>query len=348
MTFKLKCISVFLIASIYIYNCTNQKKTSNLLMEIRGLTMGTTFMVKIVKPEELKSFSPQTSKKEIRKDINNILQTINQKMSAFDQNSEISRFNRYRGTDWFRVSEDTAQVISESLKISEKSQGAFDITVGPLIDLWGFGPSQKMRKIPEIKQIELSLKKMGFKKISVKKSPPAIRKEIPELECNLSAIAKGFGVDKIAEYLDEKGFLNFLVEIGGEVKTRGLNPDRKFWRLGIATPDETFSLQKVIQLKDNAMATSGDYRNYFEENGIRYSHTIDPTAGKPITHKLASVTVIHSSCMKADALATAISVLGPDKGFELALKENLAVFLLIRKENLFIEKMTPQFEEIFN
>ena len=138
---------------------------------------------------------------------------------------------------------------------------------------------------------------------------------------------------------------NYMVEIGGEIKTRGINPDNKIWQIGIEKPlNDQRPVQTVITLKNTAMATSGDYRSYFEENGNRYSHTIDPSTGKPITHKLASVTVLHPSTMTADAMATALLVLGPERGFELAVMENLAVMFIVRDKDNFIEIMTPQFQ----
>jgi len=176
-------------------------------------------------------------------------------------------------------------------------------------------------------------------------NPPSIKKDIPGLYCDLSAIAKGFGVDKAAEYLESKNYKNYIVEIGGEVRTGGMKHNR-FWRVGIASPNGGSSIEKVIELKDASMATSGDYHNYFEKNGIRYSHTIDPAAGRPITHKLASVSVLHKFCCTADAYATAINVMGPEKGYEWAVKENLPVLLIIHdRGNRFVEKMTPQFKK---
>ena len=190
------------------------------------------------------------------------------------------------------------------------------------------------------------MERIGYQNLFVRQSPPSIKKKNPGIYCDLSAIAKGFGVDKVAEYLDSKGFVHYLVEIGGEVRAKGVKPGGQPWRVAIAVPDGSSSYQRVLLLKNISMATSGDYQNYFEKDGKRYSHTIDPCTGRPITHTLASVTVIHESCMMADALATAINVLGPGKGYELAIKENLPVFLIIKKRGGFVEKMTPLFEDI--
>lgn len=317
-------------------------------MEIHGSTMGTTYMVKIIKPNQEK-FSPADERiKRITADIENLLKKVNEQMSTWIADSEISRFNRYKESQWFEVSSDTALVIAEALRVSKESGGAFDITVGPLINLWGFGPDGTVKQIPGEEQIKKVMEEIGYQKLFVRLSSPAIKKDEPGIYCDLSAIAKGFGVDQVAEYLDSQGFSHYLVEIGGEVRAKGLNHKNQIWRVAIASPDAHGGspYQKIIRLKDTSMATSGDYFNYFEKDGVRYSHTIDPNTGKPITHKLASVTVIHESCMTADAMATAINVLGPEKGYQLAIKENLAVFMIVRGKKGFLENMTSSFEEM--
>ncbi len=308
---------------------------------IRGQTMGTTYMIKYVgKTDAL----PKTEK--IKKAVEKILKKVNRQMSTYLPYSEISRFNKYKQNDWFEISADLTEVVEKALLVSEKSAGAFDITVGPLVNLWGFGPQAKPEKVPPAEKIKEVKKYTGCRNLSVRHSPPAIKKDIPGIYCDLSGIAKGFGVDKVAEYLDSRDIEDYLVEIGGEVRTKGKNKDNRCWRLGVAAPDNGLGIYKTLPLKNAAMATSGDYRNYFEENGIRYSHTINPVTGKPITHKLVSVTVIHDSCTYADAMATAINVLGPEKGYRLAQQEKLAVLLIIKEKDKFIEKMTSRFKKI--
>lgn len=337
---------VLLVVFIFFLNCGGHKQdpASDGLIEIPGFTMGTTYMVKVLKTGEATPAITAETTRVLSTGIADRLNTVNKQMSMWREDSEISRFNRFRETGWFDISADTARVIDEALKTSQKSGGAFDITVGPLVNLWGFGPAKEKREIPNESQIKEALAKTGYHKLSVRLSPPAVQKTDPGIYCDLSAIAKGFGVDIAAEYIEEKGFTNYLVEIGGEVRARGMNSQGMPWRVAIASPDGSSGYQKVIFLEDAAMATSGDYHNYFEKDGVRYSHTIDPNTGRPITHKLASVTVIHASCMTADAMATAIDVLGPEKGYEFALKENLPVFLVIREKDGFIEKMTPPFQ----
>jgi thiamine biosynthesis lipoprotein len=343
--------SLVFISIIFLFNnCTDRGQKPANLIEIHGFTMGTTYMVKVVKPGDEKFSSGDELTGRVTADIENLLKRVNQQMSTWTADSEISRFNRYKESQWFEVSPETVLVITEALRVSKESNGAFDITVGPLVNLWGFGPAGTDRQIPGEEQIKKVMGEIGYQKLAVRLSPPAIKKELPGIYCDLSAIAKGFGVDQVAGYLDSRGFSHYLVEIGGEVRAKGTRPDRQPWRVGIASPGpgSDSPYQKIILLENTSMATSGDYFNYFEKDGVRYSHTIDPTTGRPITHKLASVTVIHESCMTADAMATAIDVLGPGKGYELALKENLPVFMIIREKakDGFIEKMTPQFHEM--
>jgi thiamine biosynthesis lipoprotein len=317
------------------------------IITIQGKTMGTYFLVKIVRREE-SGYLKSVEQKEIKNRITGILATVNHQMSTFQADSEISRFNKSRGTDWIPVSTDTALVISESLRISRLSRGAFDITVGPLIELWGFGRRRSEQEIPGREAISKAKKRTGYQKLTVRREPAAIRKSEPELSCNLSAIAKGFGVDRIADYFNDNKIRHYLVDIGGEIRVRGYNQSGHRWTIGIAAPRDRVGIQKTISLVDQSIATSGDYRNYYEKNGVRYSHTINPRTGKPVSHSLASVSILHESCMLADAFATAISVLGPEKGYKFALRHKLPVYLIIRKGDHFIEKMSESFRKRVN
>ena len=304
------------------------------LVTISGPTMGTTFQVKIVQSEITMDLDV------LEREINARLTEVNRQMSTYRDNSEISQFNRARSTDWFGVSSDFAYVLHIAREISTWSDGAFDVTIGPLVNLWGFGPSAIPDRVPSPDSIEAAKTLVGYKKIRVDLSAPAIKKEIPEVYCDLSAVAKGFGVDRVASYLDSLGINRYFIEIGGELRTKGHNHLRQLWRIGIASPAGQGELQKAIALNNMSMATSGDYHNYFERDGVRYSHTIDPRTGQPITHALASVSVIHKSCAYADGLATAINVMGPETGFAYAEKRNLAVFMIVRQGDGFVEKMT--------
>ena len=306
---------------------------------LSGLTMGTTYTIKLNIPET------KIDRYVVSSEINHRLDNINSQMSTYIETSNLSILNQSIAQDWKEIPPELYKVIEEALRINKLSYGAFDITIGPVVNLWGFGPKGQREVIPDESTIKEILDNVGSQYIHLRKEPYVIKKDMPDLYIDLSAIAKGYAVDVIANYLDELNINNYMVEIGGEIKTRGINPDNRIWQIGIEKPlKDQRSVQTVITLKNTAMATSGDYRIYFEKNGIRYSHTIDPSTGKPITHKLASVTVLHPSTMTADAMATALLVLGPERGSELALRENLAAMFIVRDVDNFIEIMTPQFK----
>jgi thiamine biosynthesis lipoprotein len=308
---------------------------------LSDLTMGTTYTIK------LNIADTKIDRARISTEVNQRLDKINAQMSTYMETSALSIFNQSKTQDWEEIPVDLYTVIGEALRINKLSYRAFDVTIGPVVNLWGFGPEAQLEVIPDESTIREALDSVGSQYIHLRKPPYAIKKDRADLYIDLSAIAKGYAVDVITNYLDELSMKNYMVEIGGEIKTRGINPDNKVWHIGIEKPlDDQRSVQTVITLNNTAMATSGDYRNYFEENGIRYSHTIDPSTGKPITHKLASVTVLHPSAMTADAMATALLVLGPERGSELALRENLAALFIIRDKDNFIEFMTPKFEHV--
>ncbi len=313
------------------------------LKSITGKTMGTTFSIKIVDDKNL-----STDYKSLESEINELLIEINRQMSTYIEDSEISSFNNYDSTGWFNISYDFASLINTALEVSSLSAGAFDITVGPLVNLWGFGPEIKKPEVPGVKELLEAKSKTGYKFIEVRVDTPAVKKDMPEVYLDMSAIAKGYAVDKVAELLSSKKIKNYMVEIGGEVRTAGKNNSDQSWKIGIESPDSPANIQKVISISNYSIATSGDYNNYFEENGIRYSHTIDPRTGMPITHKLASVTVIHTSCALADAYATAINVMGPTAGYDFALKENLIIYMIVREETGFKEKTTSQFSKFLS
>ncbi len=321
-----------------LYACEQQPAHQQSVI-LSGITMGTTYTVKIHAPKT------KTDQATISIEINRLLDEINFQMSTYMETSTLSLFNQSSTQEWVEIPFNLYTVIEEALRINKLSHRAFDITIGPVVNLWGFGPIARSSTIPDESTIKEALDKVGSEYIHLRKQPHAIKKDKPNLYIDLSAIAKGYAVDVIADYLDELSINNYMVEIGGEIKTKGINPENKIWHIGIEKPlDDQRSVQTVITLNNTSMATSGDYRNYFVENGIRYSHTINPSTGKPITHKLASVTVLHPSAITADAMATALLVLGPERGFDLALNENLAALFIVRENDDFIEIMTPKFK----
>lgn len=313
-------------------------KIDNKLVAISGTTMGTTYSVKY-----LDNSSKDVA--EIRSEISSILKTVNAQMSTYLPNSELSKFNSLRDTSWFPISYDLAFVLKKSLEISKLSGGALDITVGPVVNLWGFGPGNKPTAVPSDSEINNALKTVGWHNVTVTLDPPRVKKKLPGVYCDLSSTAKGFGVDKVSEYLTSLGISNYLVEIGGELRAKGGKSSNEKWRIGIAKPDNNSTVQEIITLDNSAMATSGDYWNYFEESGVRYSHTIDPTTGRPITHKLASITVIAETCLVADGLATAMDVMGDIKGYQFALNNKLPVYFIVRNNGEFVVNYTDNFKK---
>lgn len=300
--------------------------------------MGTYYQVKYVLDLQQQN-NVQLSAQSLKMEIDKRLELVNNQMSTYRPDSELSRFNK--SAESLEVSDSTRYVIESALALSKQSGGAFDITVGPLVNLWGFGPDKKPVKVPSQQVIAETLKRVGSQYLSVNGN--TLYKAIPDLYLDLSAIAKGYGVDQIADYLQQLGIKNYLVDIGGELRVHGVKPGNSQWTLAIERPSAGQDVQRLIHIGDNAIATSGDYRNYFESDGIRYSHTIDPETGMPIKHKLASVTVINESSMIADGLATAITVLGPEKGLAFAKKFKIPAFLLVKEGDDFSEYYTEQF-----
>jgi len=287
--------------------------------------MGTTWHVTLVDPPA------GLAREAAAAGIDAALERVNAQMSTYRADSEVSRFNRAAPGEWFAVSADTAEVVATALEVHELSGGAFDITVGPLVDLWGFGAGSKgMGRVPAPAEIAAAAARVGSPALRARADPPALFKAA-DREIDLSAIAKGHGVDRAALWLEGNGVANYMVEVGGEVRTRGRNPQGGKWRIGIEAPELMRGRAiTAVALSGESVATSGDYRNYFESGGRRYSHTIDPATARPVEHALASVTVVAADCRTADALATAIDVLGPDKGLAFAEREQLPVFLVVR------------------
>lgn len=308
--------------------------------ELTGTTMGTSFSVKIVTT----GAGPDLER--LRADIHTRLDSLDQEMSTYIVDSTLSRFNASRDTEWHAVSGDVCAVVAASLDISELSDGAFDVTVGPLVDLWGFGPEGLVGVPPDADEIAAARQGVGYSRLQADCTKPALRKSAEDLSVDLSAIAKGHAVDAVSALLDDAGLSDYLVEIGGELRGQGFNARREKWAIAIETPDKgARKVQKIVGLTDFAMATSGDYRNYFEYEGQSFSHTIDPRTGYPVEHEAASVTVIAQSAEFADGMATALLVLGADAGLELAEREHIAAFFLLRQDEGFEERMTTLFAD---
>ncbi len=292
----------------------------------QGETMGSTYSIKIAGKIR------QRDLKEIARRIDGTLAEINRQMSTWDPESEISRFNHSTNLGPFRVSAGFSAVAARSIELSKATGGAFDPTLLPLLNLWGFGSGGSPRRVPSQDLIDEARQSTGWEKISLDASSN-LCKSVPSVQLDFSAIAPGYGADLVADVLEGFGLGNWFIEIGGEVVVRGLNPDGEPWKIGIQYPttnpmDER--LHGIIHLSNGAVATSGNYRNYIRENGSTYSHILDPRSGCAIQSETASVTVLAADCTTADGLATALFVMGCDAG--LALVEQLpgveAMFLV--------------------
>lgn len=305
-------------------------------VELFGETMGTTYAVKLI--------GGGIDGEGFRRRIETTLESINAQMSTWRPDSEISRFNRLRSTQWFTISDDFTKVLMAARKINRRTDGAFDVTLGELIDLWGFGAGAR-KSFPDPESIATALRHTGPAKFEVDEARKAIRKTDPETQIDLSGIAKGYAVDALAGVITDAGIENFLVEIGGEVRASGRRIDGSLWRVAVEKPDTGGrSVQLVVGLDNAAIATSGDYRKFFEMGGRRYSHIIDPETGSPSEHALASVSVTADDAMTADALATALMVMGVRKALALAARNEIPVFFIERKGDDYVVHSTDQFE----
>jgi len=329
------------IALTLIGGCAETPAPAVKLTEFNGRTMGTTYSVKVANPPE--KFAADSFATRLQA----VLDEVDGRMSTYIKESELSRFNDSRTTAWVEASQELVAVVHEALRISAISAGAYDITVGPLVNLWGFGPDPSVTTPPSKAAIRETLARVGYRHLHVRDSPPGIKKDLPGLYIDLSSVAKGYAVDRVGEELDRAGIGNYLVEVGGELRGKGKNARGLPWRIAIEQPLEGVrSVHSIIELRNLGLATSGDYRNYFEKDGQRYSHTIDPVTGSPISHTLASVSVLHPSAAHADALATALMVLGPEKGYELAVREDVAAFFIIKTPGGFSDRETPRFRQL--
>ncbi|QDT94037.1 FAD:protein FMN transferase [Gimesia algae] len=312
-------------------------------LQIEGPTMGTSYHITVCSDT-----ADVVDKQQIQQDVDQLLKTVNQQMSTYIKTSELSQFNQATADEWLPVSAALVQVVNAGLKLSEDSDGAFDMTVGPLVNLWHFGPDPGKRTIPEKSQIEAARKSVGYHHIQTQHQPPTLKKTIPDVYLDLSAIAKGYAVDEVGEYLESKSIENYLVEIGGEMRSRGINQQGQPWKVGIEKPiSEQRVVQHVFPLDNLSMATSGNYRNFFEVDGVSYSHTIDPRTGQPVKHALASVTVVGENCMNCDALATCLMVLGGEEGYNWCAERKIAAYFIVKTETGFRERYSPQWQHIF-
>ncbi|MCH6201705.1 FAD:protein FMN transferase [Aquiflexum sp. LQ15W] len=319
-------ILLLLVAVVYLYRQNQQKPEENIEEKVTGKvilsgnTMGTTYNITYLDPRE----------RDFKASVDSLLVVFNQSLSTYIPDSELSKFNQkdtlFFGLPYF------LPVLQSSKKVFEITGGAFDPTVGPLVNLWGFGPTGPQLK--DSVNIDGMLDLVGFNKINFDST--SVRKSKQGIYLDFSAIAKGFGVDVVAEYLQGKGIENLLVEIGGELVARGVNEKGELWKVGINRPEElgrADALYSIVALDNKGMATSGNYRNYYEAGGIKISHTINPATGRPVNHSLLSATVLADDCMTADAYATAMMVMGTEQAIDLQKNQGLFEIFLIYSDS---------------
>ncbi len=328
-----RAASVALALLVLLAGCQRQ----TLPVELSGEAMGTTWHV---------TYLPLPGGAEpaaIKRELERRLAVVNDSMSTWQPDSEISRFNRSQPGDWVTVSAPFAEVVAAAMSIGELSGGAYDVTVGPLVELWGFGPARPRIDLPSDAAIRARKELVGQRFLELDREQGRMRR-LREVELDLSSIAKGYAVDLLAGALLAQQITDFLVEVGGEMRLSGSSPRGDAWRVAVERPQPgARSVALGLALTDVAIATSGDYRNYFEVDGRRYSHSIDPRSGRPVAHDLVSVTVIAADCMRADGWATALTVLGAEEALALAEAQGLAVYLL-RQEG---ERIVPVYSSAF-
>ncbi len=330
---SIKIYLVSVVAVLLLAGCSKPAEQ----IHISGPTMGTGYNVKYINQDGFPT--PEV----MQTGIDKVLEKVNDEMSTYRPDSELSRFNQHQSREPFAVSQDTATVVREALRINKLTEGAMDVTVGPIVNLWGFGPEDRPDVVPTPEQLAERRAVTGIQHLS--ETGDSLIKDIPELYVDLSSIAKGRGTDEVADYLESVGVHNYMVEVGGEIRVKGKNRDGVAWRIAVEKPVvDQRSVENIIEPGNMAIATSGDYRNYFEENGVRYSHIINPKTGNPIDNKVVSVTVLDASCMTADGLSTGLMVLGEKEGLRIANLHNIPVLYIVKTENGFEEFSSNAFK----
>ena len=306
---------------------------------LEGGTMGTTWHV---------TYTADVQPESVTEYVEHELKTVNDSMSTYRAGSEINRVNAADTGAPIAVSPPFADVLEAALAVGAQTAGAYDVTVGPLVDLWGFGAgSDAQWQVPSAEQVSDALSRVGQAALLWDAETASLTRTLP-VSLDFSSLAKGYAVDRVAAALEAAGIMDYMVEIGGEIRVAGVSPRGDAWRIAVERPVAgSRGVAKALDLTDIALATSGDYRNFVELDGERYSHTIDPRSGYPVAHDMVSVTVLHERCMMADAWATALGVVGPDAAMRLATEHDLAVYLMRRDGDGVSGAASPQFTARF-
>lgn len=305
-----------------------------------GPTMGSTYSIKYMRS----AGGPTVT--EVQPEVEAILAEVDRQMSTYRSDSDIERFNRLPANSCQPMPEGVLQLVRYGEELSAASQGSYDLTVEPLLDLWGFGPQARVEQVPTPEQLAQVLKRVGHGHLRIEGNQLC---KDASVEVDFNSIAAGYTVDRIVARLQALGIHSFLAEATGELKAVGKKADGSPWRVALEAPrDDQQVTEKIIDIDGYGVSTSGDYRNYFEQGGQRYSHTFDALTGAPITHALASVTVIDPSTLAADGLSTLLLILGPERGWAYAEEHKIAAFFVIRADKHFIIRSNPEFDRLFS
>ena len=304
---------------------------------LTGQTMGTYWSVRLVMPDD------RVQLQGLRTDIEASLDLVDRQMSTWRDDSDLTRYNNLEAGESMTLPAEFAEVLEASLELAELSDGHFDPTIGPIVNLWGFGPDGRRHEPPSDEEIEATMARVGWYRLDY----DPVTRELTQpgnVYLDFSAIAKGYAADLVGEQLTARGLNDFIVDIGGDMVVRGRRPDGDPWRIAIERPDPSArDIFSIVEIGDRAIVTSGSYRNFFEYGELQFSHTIDPHTGHPIPQELVSVTVVNDTSMMADGLATAITALGAEAGYEFAREHGIAALLLILDNDTVVERMTDEF-----
>ncbi|WP_052384122.1 FAD:protein FMN transferase [Litchfieldella xinjiangensis] len=330
------------VIGLWLAGCAETDPELDTPIRLEGEIFGTFYQVSLA--ESLR----QSDLDLLEAGIRDTLEDVDAAMSTYRDDAELMALNRTPVGQWKTLSAELTEVLAISEAVARQSGGAFDITIGGVVNLWSFGPEARPREVPEPDEIEARLGEIGLDKVELDVERSRARR-MSDVFIDLSAVAKGYATDRLMALLDDHGFSHYLVNIGGELAVSGYRDGQQSpWRVGVEVPDGSRQVARhVLPLHDMTVATSGDYRNYFEQDGERYSHTIDPRNGYPIRHPLASVSVLHPSNAWADAWATALLVLGPEQAMAKAREQSLRVMTLVREGDGWVSEVSPAFVEYF-
>lgn len=328
-----------LLALALLVGCNDTPSQAQQQTVLEGKTMGTYWRVSVM---ALSAEKAQSLKGKIEKQLD----ADDQLLSTWKPDSALMRFNHSPSLELWPVSPEMADIVTIALRVGARTQGAMDVTVGPLVNLWGFGPDKQPNKVPEQAQIDAAKARTGLQHLRVINLAQRqyLQKDLPDLFVDLSTVGEGYAADHLARLMEQEGIARYLVSVGGALVSRGMNGSGKPWRVAIQKPTDTENaVQAVVDINGHGISTSGSYRNYYELGGKRISHVIDPQTGRPIDHNLVSVTVIAPTALEADAWDTGLMVLGTQKAQDVVKQEGLAVYMIMREGDKFTTWMSPQF-----